>query len=38
MLYTLHLRKSIIKNVGKILYCGDPTFGGAMYGCPYVET
>jgi hypothetical protein len=38
MLYTLHLRKSIIENVNKMLHCGNPAFGGAMYGCPYVET
>ncbi len=35
MIYTLHPRKSVIENVDKILNCGDPAFGGAMYGCPH---
>ncbi len=34
MIYTLHPRKSVIENVDKMLNCGDPSFGGAMYGCP----
>ena len=33
MLYTLHPRKSVIENVDKMINCGDPSFGGAMYGC-----
>ena len=32
MLYTLHPRESIIENVDKMIHCGDPSFGGAMYG------
>ena len=35
MIYTLHPRKSVIENVDKMLHCGDPAFGGAMYGCSY---
>jgi len=35
MLYTLHPRKSVIENIDKMLHCGDPSFGGAMYGCPH---
>ena len=35
MLYTLHPRKSVIENADKMLHCGDPSFGGAMYGCPH---
>ena len=35
MIYTLHPRKSVIENVDKMLNCGDPAFGGAMYGCPH---
>ena len=35
MIYTLHPRKSVIENVEKMLNCGDPAFGGAMYGCPH---
>lgn len=34
MIYTLHPRKSVIENVDKMLHCGDPSFGGAMYHCP----
>lgn len=34
MIYTLHPRSSVIENVDKMINCGDPSFGGAMYGCP----
>lgn len=33
MLYILHPRQSVIENVDKMINCGDPSFGGAMYGC-----
>ena len=33
MLYILHPRQAVIKNVDKMINCGDPAFGGAMYGC-----
>ena len=33
--YTLHPRKSEMENIDKMLSCGDPSFGGAMYGCPH---
>ena len=33
MLYILHPRHSVIENVDKMINCGDPAFGGAMYGC-----
>lgn len=33
MLYILHPRKSAIENVDRMINCGDPSFGGAMYGC-----
>jgi len=33
MLYILHPRTSVIENVDKMINCGDPAFGGAMYGC-----
>ena len=33
MFYTLHPRQSVIENVDKMLNCGDPSYGGAMYGC-----
>ena len=35
MIYTLHPRDSVIENVDKMINCGDPSFGGAMYGCPH---
>lgn len=35
MIYTLHPRQSVIENVDKMIHCGDPSFGGAMYGCPH---
>ena len=34
MVYTLHPRDAVIENVEKMINCGDPSFGGAMYGCP----
>ena len=33
MLYILHLRQAVISNVDKMIHCGDPSFGGAMYAC-----
>ena len=32
MQYILHPRDSVIENVNKMINCGDPAFGGAMYG------
>lgn len=32
--YTLHPRPSEMENIEKMVNCGDPSFGGAMYGCP----
>ena len=32
--YTLHPRKTEMENIDKMLNCGDPAYGGAMYGCP----
>ena len=34
MLYIQHPRDSVIENVEKMIHCGDPSFGGAMYACP----
>lgn len=34
MIYILHPRKSVIENVDKMIHCGDPSYGGAMYCCP----
>ena len=33
MLYFLHPRQAVITNVDKMIHCGDPSFGGAMYAC-----
>lgn len=33
--YTLYLRKCELKNIEKIIYCGNPPLGGSMYGCPH---
>ena len=34
MRYLLHPRQSVIDNVDKMIHCGDPSYGGAMFGCP----
>ena len=31
--YSLHPRDSVMDNIDKMINCGDPSFGGAMYGC-----
>ena len=31
--YTLHPRPAEMENIDKMINCGDPSFGGAMYGC-----
>ncbi len=33
MIYILRPRQAVIDNVDRMLNCGDPSFGGAMYGC-----
>lgn len=33
--YTLHPRNSEMENIDKMINCGNPAFGGAMYGCPH---
>lgn len=33
--YTLHPRKTQMKNIDKMINCGGPSFCGAMYGCPH---
>lgn len=37
MLYILHPRQVVIENVDRMINCGDPSFGGAMYVCPHCE-
>ena len=34
--YTFHPRQTEIENIDKIINCGDPSFGGAMYSYPRV--
>ncbi len=33
--YTLHPRPAEMENIDKMINCGDPSYGGAMYGCPH---
>lgn len=33
ILYILHPRRAVIENVDKMINCGDPAYGGAMFGC-----
>ena len=33
LIYITHPRPSVIENMDKMINCGDPSFGGAMYGC-----
>lgn len=33
--YELHPRSSVLENVNKMIDCGDPSHGGAFYGCPH---
>ena len=35
ILYTLHPRPVEIENIDKMINCGDPAYGGAMYACPH---
>ena len=35
IIYTLHPRDTEVENIDKMISCGDPSFGGAMYGCPH---
>ena len=32
--YTLYPRKCELENIEKMIHCGDPSFGGTMFGCP----
>ena len=33
--YTLHPRPSVMENIEKMVNCGAPSYGGAMFGCPH---
>lgn len=35
ILYTLHPQDYQIDNIDKMIHCGDPSYGGAMYSCPH---
>ncbi len=35
ILYTLHPRPVEVENIDKMINCGDPAYGGAMYACPH---
>ena len=35
ILYTCHPRPVEIENIDKMINCGDPAFGGAMYACTH---
>lgn len=35
IVYELHPRPAVIQNVDKMIYCGDPSHGGAMYACAH---
>ena len=32
--YSLKTRPVVMENIDRMIHCGDPAFGGAMYGCP----
>jgi len=32
--YILHPRPVVMQNIKKMVQCGDPSYGGAIYGCP----
>ena len=34
IVYTMHPRPVEIENIERMINCGDPSFGGTMYGCP----
>ena len=33
IIFSLKPRQSVVENVRRMINCGDPCFGGAMYGC-----
>ena len=33
--YFPNIRSSVLENVNKMIHCGDPSFGGAFFGCPH---
>lgn len=35
--YSLHPRDVVMENITKMVNCGDPSYGGAMYVCPHCD-
>ena len=35
--YTLHPRPAEMENIDKMINCGDPSYGGAMYGLSLIH-
>lgn len=35
--YSLHPRDVVMENITKMVNCGDPSYGGAMYACPHCD-
>ena len=35
IIYLLHTRPVEIENIDKMINCGNPSYGGALYGCPH---
>ena len=33
--YDLKTRPVVMENIDKVINCGDPSYGGTMYGCPH---
>lgn len=33
--YIIHSHPIVMENAGKMIYCGDPSYGGAMYDRPH---
>lgn len=33
--YLIHPRPIVMENIEKMIHCGDPSFGGAMFECPH---
>lgn len=33
--YTPHPRDTELENIDKMINCGDPFFGGTIFGCPH---
>ena len=36
--YDIKPRPVVMENIDKVINCGDPSYGGAMYGCPIAVT